>query len=256
VSGRAAEPPVLRPTGVGLPLARRAAAEALGTGLLVTAVVGSGIAAQRLSPGDVGLALLENAFATAGALFALIVLLGPVSGAHLNPCVTVVDCVLGGRPVRDAVAYVPAQVVGGVAGALLANAMFSVPQGAATTARGGGGVLLGEVVATFGLVLLIAGLVRGGVPQRAPLAVPTAVAAYIAGAYWFTSSTSFANPAVTVGRAFSDSFAGIAPADVAPFVAAQLVGAAIGAAAVLVWWPFRPAVPAVRSVPDHEGATS
>jgi arsenate reductase len=245
--------------GTGLSLARRAAAEGLGTGLLVMAVVGSGIAAQRLSPGDTGLALLENAFATAGALFALILLLAPVSGAHLNPCVTLVDCVIGGRPMREAAAYIPAQVIGAVLGARLANAMFSVPHGMSTTERGGGGVLLGEVVATFGLVLLIAGLVRAGTAGRAVLAVPAAVAAYIGGAYWFTSSTSFANPAVTVGRAFTDTFAGIAPDDVAPFVAAQVVGAAIAAVAVLVWWPFRSPATGVLvepARPDYDKASS
>jgi glycerol uptake facilitator-like aquaporin len=206
----------------------------------VTAVVGSGIAAQTLSPGDTGLALLENAIATGGALFALILLLGPVSGAHFNPVVTLADVLLRGRPWRDLVAYVPAQVVGGILGALLANAMFDVPQAFAEQTRGGGPVLLGEVVATFGLVLLIAGLVGSGTAAASRVAVPAAVAAYIVGAYWFTSSTSFANPAVTVGRIFSDTFAGIAPSSAPAFIAAQIVGSLLAIGAALLWWPRPP----------------
>jgi glycerol uptake facilitator-like aquaporin len=231
-----------------LSLLRRAAAEALGTGLLVTAVVGSGIAAQTLSPDDTGLALLENAFATAGALFALILLFGPVSGAHLNPVVSIVDGLFGRRPWRDIGAYIPAQIIGAVLGALLANAMFDVPFGASTTQRTGSNLLLGEVVATFGLVLLIFGLLRAGTSVHSVLAVPTAVAAYIAGAYWFTSSTSFANPAVTIGRAFSDTFAGIAPSSVPSFVVAQCLGAVLAALAVLVWWPFTATAPSTSAL--------
>lgn len=205
---------------VPVPLPRRALAELLGTALLVTAVVGSGIAAQRLSP-DPGVELLVNAFATAGALVAIILAVGPVSGAHLNPAVSVADAVFGGLPWRDLAVYAPAQVAGGCAGAVLANLMYGR---AAVTwshhARGGSGVLLAEAVATAGLLLVVFGVVRSG---RAAMA-PFAVAAYIAGAYFFTSSTSFANPAVTVARMLSDTFAGIAPRSVPAFLAAEAAG--------------------------------
>ncbi|WP_433476185.1 aquaporin [Spirillospora sp. CA-142024] len=217
-------------------LARRAVAELLGTALLVTVVVGSGIMAARISPHDVGLQLLENSTATVFGLAALILIFGPVSGAHFNPVVTLADCVLQGRPYRDAAVYLPAQVIGAVGGAVLANLMFDLP---AVTAshhdRAQAHLWLGEVVATLGLVVLIFSLVR---TERAALAAP-AVGAYIGAAYWFTSSTSFANPAVTVGRAFSDTFAGIAPASVPGFVIAQLGGAAIGGALVLIFYPGR-----------------
>jgi arsenate reductase len=220
-------------------LARRAAAESLGTGLLVCAVIGSGIAAQQLSPGQTGLQLLENAFASAAALAAIILVIAPVSGGHLNPAVTLVDRALGRRPTRDTVAYVVAQTLGACAGAVLANLMFSVPAiDLSTHTRTGGPVWLGEVVATFGLVLVIFGMTRRGEHRW----VPFAVAGYIAGAYWFTSSTSFANPAVTVGRTLSDTFAGIAPASAPGFIAAQLVGAALAlVAVVLLFVPVRPA---------------
>lgn len=211
------------------PLGRRLAAELVGTGALVAAVVGSGIMAQRLSPDDVGLQLLQNAWATALALGVLVVVLGPVSGAHLNPVVTLADWWTsrradGAPTVRVAGAYVAAQTVGGLGGAVVANVMFDVPTTLATTARGGVGQLLGEVVATAGLVAVVLSMVRTG---RTHLAAP-AVAAWIGAAVWFTSSTSFANPAVTAARAVSDTFAGIAPSDVPAFVAAQLVGAAVG----------------------------
>jgi glycerol uptake facilitator-like aquaporin len=210
---------------------RRLVAEGLGTGLLVTVVVGSGIAASRLSPTDVGLQLLENSLTTALGLGVLIVVLGPVSGAHLNPVVTVALWLAGrrdgtGPSGADVAPYVVAQSAGAVAGALLANVMYDVPQGLAHTVRSGSDLWLGEVVATAGLVALVLGLVRTG---RTHLAAP-AVGAYIGAAYWFTSSTSFANPAVTLGRGFSDTFAGIDPGSIAGFVAAQLVGAAIGLA--------------------------
>jgi glycerol uptake facilitator-like aquaporin len=218
------------------PLWRRLTAEFLGTGLLVTVVVGSGIAAQRLSTGDVGLQLLENSIATMLGLTVLILLLGPVSGAHFNPVVTVAEAFVGGG-VRwgEAAGYIVAQVTGAIAGALLANAMFEVAPAIATTERVTTGHLIGEVVATAGLVLLIFALVRSG---RSAVVAP-AVGAYIGAAYWFTSSTSFANPAVTVGRIFSDTFAGIAPGSVVPFVLAQFVGAAIGVALVLALFPTR-----------------
>jgi arsenate reductase len=220
-------------------LARRAAAEAVGTGLLVCAVIGSGIAAQQLSPGQTGLQLLENAFATAAALAAIILVIAPVSGGHLNPAVTLVDRALGRRPTRDTVAYIAAQTVGACIGAMVANLMFALPAiNVSSHSRSGGPLWLGEVVATFGLVLVIFGMTRRGEHRW----VPFAVAGYIAGAYWFTSSTSFANPAVTVGRTLSDTFAGIAPASAPAFVAAQLIGAALALVTVLLLFvPARPA---------------
>ncbi|SDT20557.1 aquaporin [Jiangella sp. DSM 45060] len=219
-------------------MTRRLLAEFLGTGLLVTVVVGSGIAAQRLSPDDVGLQLLQNSTATVLGLAVLILLFGPVSGAHLNPVVTLAGWWLGrrsgaGTSPTEVAAYVVAQGAGGIGGALLANVMFSVDAGLATTERTGTGLLVGEVVATAGLVLLIFALVRSG---RSALVAP-AVGAYIGAAYWFTSSTSFANPAVTVGRIFSDTFAGIAPSSAPAFVAAQVVGAAVGVLLVLALYP-------------------
>jgi arsenate reductase len=219
-------------------LARRLTAELVGTALLVTVVVGSGIAAQRLSPDDVGLQLLENSTATALGLTVLILLLGPVSGAHLNPVVSAADWLLGhrartGMSGSHVAPYALAQVVGAVLGAELANLMYQVPLDRLSTQdRTGGHLLLGEVVATVGLVALVFALARTG---RSVLAAP-AVGAYIGAAYWFTSSTSFANPAVTVGRVFSDTFAGIAPGSVPGFVAAQLVGGVL--AVGLVAWLY------------------
>lgn len=215
---------------------RRALGEGLGTGLLVTVVVGSGIAAASLSPGDVGLQLLENSFATALGLGVLILALGPVSGAHFNPVVSIVDWWLGQGTVtgRDLAAYLPAQVIGGIAGAILANLMYGERAVTwSTTDRSAGHLYLGETVATAGLILLIFALARTG---RATIA-PLAVGAYIGAAYWFTSSTSFANPAVTIGRAFSDTFAGIAPSSVPGFIAFQIVGAILGVAAVAILYP-------------------
>ena len=225
--GRAAEP-----------LPRRLLAEFIGTGLLVTVVVGSGIAASRLSPDDVGLQLLENSTATALGLAVLILMLGPVSGAHLNPVVTGVDWLLGrtsgtGIAGRDAAAYLSAQTVGAVGGAMLANAMFAVPPGLATTVRDGTQLWLGEIVATAGLITLIVALARTG----RGAATAAAVGAYIGAAYWFTSSSSFANPAVTIGRMFSDTFAGIAPSSVPGFLLAQGLGASLGLALVLALYP-------------------
>jgi glycerol uptake facilitator-like aquaporin len=215
-------------------------AELLGTGLLVAIVVGSGIAAQRLSPSDTGLQLLENSLATTLGLAVLIFMLSPVSGAHFNPVVTIAERILNGGPrwVEPA-AYVVAQVVGAIGGALLANAIFGLPPAIASTQRVSAGHLLGEVVATAVLVLLIFSLVRTG----RSAAVAPAVGAYIGAAYWFTSSTSFANPAVTIGRLFSDTFAGIAPDSVLPYVAAQLVGAAIGVGLLLVLFPTTSTTP-------------
>lgn len=209
---------------------RRLAAEFLGTGLLVAIVVGSGIAASRLSS-DVGLQLLANSVATALGLSVLILLLAPVSGAHFNPVVSLVDSAMGRRTGAGlspalAAAYVGAQLVGAIGGVLLANAMFEVPPGISATERVGAGSLLGEVVATAGLVLLVIGLSRTGAGR---VAAP-AIGAYIGAAYWFTSSTSFANPAVTIGRVLTDTFAGISPLSALPFLAAQLLGGAVGAA--------------------------
>ena len=216
-----------------VPLRRRVIAEGLGTGALVTVVIGSGVMASRLSD-DVGVQLLINAVATGAALYVLIAQLAPISGAQLNPVVTGSDAVFGGRHARSVSLYVTAQVVGAALGAVLANLMFDLPAvDWSTTDRVTAATLLGEVVATFGLTAVIFGLVRSG---RAPLVAPS-VALYVTSAYFFTSSTSFANPAVTIGRMFSDTFAGIAPSSVPPFIGAQLVGAALGYLAVRVLWP-------------------
>lgn len=212
---------------------RAVGGELLGSALLTTVVVGSGIAAQRLST-DTGLQLLENALVTALGLTVLILVFAPVSGAHFNPVVTVVEALLGRRPWADLARYVPAQVAGCIAGAILANAMFGMPAVAwSTTDRATWPHLLAEVVATAGLVLVIFALVR---TDRAALVAP-AVGAYIGAAYFFTSSTSFANPAITVGRMFSDTFAGIAPSSAPAYVGAQLVGAVVGWLAVRAFFP-------------------
>ena len=227
-------------TTEAVPLWRRAAAELLGAGLLVTVVVGSGIAASRLSPGDVGLQLLENSIATALGLTVLILIFQPVSGAHLNPVVTLADRALGARHGGGEIAvYAGAQIVGGIGGALLANLMFAVSAALSVTDRAAPGQVLGEVVATAGLILTIFALARTG---RAALVAP-AVGAYIGAAYWFTSSTSFANPAVTIGRIFTDTFAGIAPTSALWFLAAQVVGAVVGVGLVFLLFPNRKAQP-------------
>ncbi|MFJ9446305.1 aquaporin [Kitasatospora sp. NPDC101235] len=231
-----------------VPLGRRTAVEFVGTGTLVTVVVGSGIQATKLSQ-DVGVQLLANSLATVFGLGVLIALLGPVSGAHFNPVVTVAAWWTGrrgggGPSLREVAAYVPAQILGAIGGAVLADAMFAEPLVRwSTHDRSAPHLWLGEVVATAGLVLLIFGLARTG---RAHFA-PVAVASYIGAAYWFTSSTSFANPAVTIGRTFTDTFAGIAPASVGPFVAAQLVGLAVGLALVAVLFG-RPAAPTAEDL--------
>ncbi|WP_370249361.1 aquaporin [Nocardioides sp.] len=219
------------------PLPRRLLAEFLGTALLVAVVVGSGIAAQQLSD-DVGLQLLENSTATVLGLTVLILWFGPISGAHFNPVVSLADWFLGrrtgaGLTLADVGAYAVAQVAGAIGGAVLANVMFETGTSISDTERATGGHLVAEVVATAGLVGLIFALVRS---QRGALAAP-AVGAYIGAAYWFTSSTSFANPAVTVGRIFSDTFAGIAPSSVAPFIAMQVVGLGLGLVLTLVLYP-------------------
>jgi arsenate reductase len=215
-------------------LGRQALAEGLGTGLLAAIVVGSGIAAQRLSPGNTGLQLLESSLATGAGLVALILAFGSVSGAHLNPVVSLVDRFLGGQRTTETAVYIAAQIGGACAGAVVANLMFDLdPVTVSDTARSTSGLLLGETVATFGLVVVILGLARTG---RSALA-PFAVGAYITAAYWFTSSTSFANPAVTIGRTLTDTFAGIAPSSVPAFIVFQLVGGALALAASLVLHP-------------------
>ena len=220
------------------PLPRRALAEFLGSAFLTATVIGSGIAAARLSPGDTGLQLFENAAATAAGLFTFILMFGPISGAHLNPVVTLVDVALGGRSRRDLLAYVPAQVAGCIFGAVVANTMFGLAAiSISTTHRASSSHLVAEVVATLGLLLVIFSLAR---THRGSLA-PAAVGAYIGAAYFFTSSTSFANPAIDVGRAFSDTFAGIAPASVPAYVVAQLFGGLLALGLIGVLYPVLPA---------------
>jgi glycerol uptake facilitator-like aquaporin len=215
-------------------LSRRLAAEFLGSLLLAAVVVGSGIAAQQLSPGQTGLQLTENAGATALGLFVIILMLGPVSGAHFNPVVSFVDAAFGGISWRHAAAYLPAQVAGCVAGAVLANVMFAQKAVSISTHdRISGPHALSEVVATAGLVLIIFALARSGRGATAP----AAVGAYIGAAYFFTSSTSFANPAITVGRMFSNTFAGIAPSSAPGFIAAQIAGGVLGLGLVRLFYP-------------------
>jgi len=207
---------------------RRLLAELLGSAFLAATVIGPGIAAQRLSPGATGLELLENAAATAAGLFSIILMFGPVSGGHFNPVVSFVDAAFGGLSWRDATAYLPVQVAGCIGGAVVANLMFALPAVSISTKhRATPAHFLSEIVATLGLIVVIFALARSGRARSAP----AAVGAYIGAAYFFTSSTSFANPAITIGRMFSDTFAGIAPASAPAFIAAQIVG---GALAVLV----------------------
>jgi arsenate reductase len=218
---------------------RRLLAEFAGTALLVTAVVGSGMMASTLSPHDVGLELLENSVATAFALGALILTFGPVSGAHFNPIVSAADWFLGrrsraGLTATDLAGYTLAQIAGAIGGSVLSNLMFGLDAVSISHKdRSAGHLWIGEVVATAGLLLLIFALARSG---RAAVA-PAAVGAYIGAAYWFTSSTSFANPAVSIGRAFTDTFAGIAPASLPGFIVAQLVGLLVGVGLVLALYP-------------------
>ena len=213
---------------------RRLAAELLGSAFLAAVVVGSGIAAQRLSPGQTGLELLENAAATAAGLFAIILMFGPVSGGHFNPVVSFADAAFGGLRWRDAAAYLPVQVAGCIGGAVAANLMFAT---AAVSVSGKNRMsaahFLSEIIATLGLILLIFALARSGRSRMAP----AAVGAYIGAGYFFTSSASFANPAITVGRMFSDTFAGIAPASVPGFIAAQIIGGGLAVALVRVLYP-------------------
>jgi glycerol uptake facilitator-like aquaporin len=231
-------------------LARRALAEFVGTAFLVAAVIGSGIAAVRLSPRDAGLQLLENSVVTGAALVALILALQPVSAAF-NPVVTLVERALGSVSSRDAAALIAAQLAGGFAGAVTANLMFDLAAvNVSTRHRSGSGVLIGEVVATIGLLVVIFGTARAGRGRH----IAFAVGGYILAAYWFTSSTSFANPAVTIARMFSDSFAGIAPASVPPFVLMQLIGGSLGYALIRGLYPNAAAIAAEDLVhPSSEG---
>jgi arsenate reductase len=218
-------------------------AELLGSAFLAALVIGSGIAAQRLSPGANGLELLENAAATAAGLFAIILMFGPVSGGHFNPVVSFADAVFGGLSWRDAAAYLPAQVAGCTAGAVAANLMFSrAAVSISATHRGSPAHFLSEIIATLGLILVIFALARSG---RSAIA-PAAVGAYIGAAYFFTSSASFANPAITIGRMFSDTFAGIAPASAPAFIAAQIIGGALAVALVRMLYPAFTADQAAR----------
>jgi arsenate reductase len=232
------------------PLPRRLLAEFLGSAGLAAVVIGSGIAAQQLSPGNTGLQLLENAAATAAGLFVLILVFGAISGAHFNPVVSLVDASFGGIRWRHALAYLPAQIAGCIAGAIAANGMFALAaisiseKHRATPAH-----LFSEVIATAGLLLVIFSLAR----TRRLASAPAAVGAYIGAAYFFTSSTSFANPAITVGRMFSDTFAGIAPASVPGFVAAQLVGGVAAIGAVRVLYPDVTPADAAQVVLPHSG---
>ncbi len=213
---------------------RRAFAEFLGSAFLAAIVIGSGIAAQRLSPGDVGLELFENAAATAVGLVAIILTFGPVSGAHFNPVVSLADRAFGGLRTRDVMAYIPAQVLGCCGGAVLANRMFGLPfVELSTMTRTGGGLWMAEVAATIGLLLVIFAVVRSG---RAGIA-PFAVGAYIGGAYFWTASTSFANPAIVVGRMLSNTFAGIKPSSAPGFIGFELVGMILAVGILKVLYP-------------------
>jgi arsenate reductase len=231
---------------------RRLLAEFLGSAFLAAIVIGSGIAAQNLSPGDTGLQLFENAAATGAGLFAIILMFGPISGGHFNPIVSFVDAGFGGLKWKDAAAYLPFQTLGCIGGAILANAMFSEAAiSISTKQRATGPHWLSEVVATVGLMLVIFALARSG---RSHLA-PAAVGAYIGAAYFFTSSTSFANPAITVGRMFSNTFAGIAPSSVPSFISAQVVGGLVAFGLIWVLYPgVTPAQAAEVVVPHHLGA--
>jgi arsenate reductase len=232
-------------------LPRRLFAEFLGSAFLAAVVIGSGIAAANLSPGDVGLQLFENAAATATGLFTIILMFGPVSGAHFNPVVSLVDASFGGLRWREALAYIPVQVAGCVAGAITANAMFTLAAiSISDKHRASEAHLFAEVIATLGLILVIFSLAR---TRRGSMA-PAAVGAYIGAAYFFTSSTSFANPAIDVGRMFSDTFAGIAPAAVPGFIVAQLIGGGLAVGVLRVLYPdITPVEAAEATFPHAEG---
>ncbi len=233
------------------PLARRLLAELLGSAFLAALVIGSGIAAQQLSPHDIGLELFENAAATAGGLFAIILMFGPVSGGHFNPVVSFVDAHFGGISWRDALAYLPAQVLGCVLGAIAANAMFSLSAiSISTHHRSSPAHVFAEIIATGGLLLVIFALAR----TRRSTITPAAVGAYIGAAYFFTSSASFANPAISIGRIFSDTFAGIAPASVPAYIVAQALGGGFAVLALRTLYPdVTPADAATVLVPHQDG---
>jgi glycerol uptake facilitator-like aquaporin len=232
------------------PLARRLFAELLGSAFLAAVVVGSGIAAQQLSPNETGLELFENAAATAAGLFAIILMFGPVSGGHFNPVVSLVDASFGGLSRRDALAYIPAQIAGCILGAIVANAMFALAAVSISTHhRATPAHLFSEIIATAGLLLVIFSLAR---TRRAHIA-PAAVGAYIGAAYFFTSSTSFANPAISIGRMFSNTFAGIAPASVPGFIVAQLIGGAAAILIIRVLYPDITPEDAAEAVFPHSG---
>jgi glycerol uptake facilitator-like aquaporin len=219
---------------MNIPLARRLAAEFLGTAFLVAAVVGSGIMGERLAGGNVAITLLANTVATGAALVALIFTFGPVSGAHFNPAVTLADALEGGLPWAETLPYIVAQIIGGTAGAITAHIMFGLPVVSLSQhARSGPAQVFSEFIATFGLLSVIWGCSRQH-SERSSVVVPFAVGAYITAAYWFTSSTSFANPAVTIARSLSNTFSGIRPHDVLSFVLAQIAGAF--AATLLFRW--------------------
>jgi len=233
---------------------RRLLAELLGSAFLAAVVIGSGIAAQRYSPGDTGLELLENAAATAAGLFAIILMFGPVSGGHFNPVVSFVDAVFGGLSWRDATAYLPAQVAGCIGGAVVANLVFALPAVSISAKhRATPAHFLSEIVATLGLIVVIFALAQSGRSRSAA----AAVGAYIGAAYFFTSSTSFANPAIAVGRMFSDTFAGIAPASVPSFIAAEIIGGALAVVVIRALYPrLTPAEAAEIIVPHQAGAAA
>ena len=228
---------------------RRLLAEFLGSAFLAAVVIGSGIAAQRLSPGQTGLELLENAAATAAGLFAIILMFGPVSGGHFNPVVSFVDAAFGGLSWRDAAAYLPVQVAGCIGGAVVANLMFALPAVSISAKhRATPAHFLSEIIATLGLMLVIFALARSGRSRAAP----AAVGAYIGAAYFFTSSTSFANPAITIGRMFSDTFAGIAPSSAPSFIAAQIIGGLVALVVIKALYPHITAAQAAEIVVPHQ----
>ena len=239
-------------TSAPVPLPRRLIAEFLGSAFLAAVVIGSGIAAQRLSPGQTGLQLLENAAATAAGLYAIILMSGPVSGGHFNPVVSFADAAFGGLSWRDAGAYLPAQVAGCIGGAVIANLMFALPavtisaKHRATPAH-----FLSEIIATLGLLLVIFALARSGRARTGP----AAVGAYIGAAYWFTSSTSFANPAITIGRMFSNTFAGIAPSSVPAFIGAQIIGCVLAVMLIKVLYPAITPADAAGIIVPHDSDT-
>jgi arsenate reductase len=236
---------------VNAALWRRLLAELLGSAFLAAVVIGSGIAAQNLSPGDTGLELLENAAATAAGLYAIILMFGPVSGGHFNPVVSFVDAAFGGLSWRGAAAYLPAQVAGCIGGAIVANLMFARSAVSISAKhRASPAHFLSEIIATLGLILIIFALARTGRSRTAA----AAIGAYIGAAYFFTSSTSFANPAITIGRMFSNTFAGIAPSSVPSFIGAQIMGGAIAVGVIKVLYPDVTSVEAAEViVPHHPG---